>query len=183
MYTGASIELPKVEEGTREKFSNVFQWMSNRASLCLRYFGRRETLGNQKKKKKTNIGQQKGEGGEPGPSAHAGVPPPLLLCVSASAYGNECQCSSRKHDLGWNNPFGKGPRPFSFVPLFLCISLSLSRFFFFPGARCLIFFFCSSRTLSNVESPALPRVPAATRVSRVCEIEFNLKLKLPPVYK
>ena len=109
------------------------------------------TLG--KKKKETNIGQQKGGGGRTGTFCPRRWSPSAPLCVSASAYGNECQCSSRKHDLGWNNPFGKGPRP-----SFLSLSLSRVHFFFFPGARCLIFFFCSPRTLSNVESPVLPRV-------------------------
>lgn len=66
------------------------------------------------------------------PSLPTQVSPSPPVCLTALAYGHECQCFSRKHDLGWNNPFGKGLRLSSsvsfFSPFFLFLSFFLSSF-------------------------------------------------------
>lgn len=101
----------------REKFS-TFSSRCRIASLC-------HGIASGNIREKTNIEQQKA-GGDRSP-----LPTQVSPCVSASAYGNECQCSSRKHDLGWNNPFGKGPRSSLFVSLLHCISFSLFLLLYF----------------------------------------------------
>lgn len=60
------------------------------------------------------------------PSLPTQVPPSAPpVCLTALAYGHECQCFSRKHDLGWNNPFGKGLRLSSSVSFFSPFFLSV----------------------------------------------------------
>lgn len=126
------------------------------ASLCApRALGRWRWMEGGEREKKTNIEQQNvGRSGTP--LCPRRCPPPPPVCLTALAYGHECQCFSRKHDLGWNNPFGKGLRLSSSV---------LFVFFFSPFCLSLFHFL---RNDSSCSRPLLPRV------HRVCEIEFNL---------
>lgn len=138
------------------------------ASLCApRALGRWRWRGRDRRKQ-ISSNKSVGRSGTPlptqvSPSSPSSPLPPV--CLTALAYGHECQCSSRKHDLGWNNPFGKGLsaylRPFSSFS-FSLLSLSVCR---------LIFFVFTSRS-SNDSSCSRPLLP---RVHRVREIEFNLK--------
>lgn len=104
-------ERRRKEEGGR-KFPQGFQeydversWWTGLATLCLSSCRaeRRATLG----KKQISSNKRRGGGGGRNPSAHAGVPPARSgLRQRMPMSGRR---SSRKHDLGWNNPFGKGP--------------------------------------------------------------------------
>lgn len=133
--------------------------------------------------------------GNRNPSAHAGVPP-LAAAPRHAAVALRQRMpmsgrrSSRKHDLGWNNPFGKGSPPLrrsfflSALALFyLClstppllplfsffssVSLSLSRFF--PNVLC-----PAPALLCSPLGTMLPRVRGAGSSLQAHGIEFNLK--------
>lgn len=164
----------KGEEGKEESFQRFFHSISRYTrdtSLCAPGAlgpSRMEEGGRGREENKYRATK----GGE-NPSAHAGVPLLLLpfppVCLTALAYGHECQCSSRKHDLGWNNPFGKGLRLSSFLYFLffftpLCLSLSAV---WFPSSRAPL---GPAATI-----PPVVFTCVATCTPRVCEIEFNLK--------
>lgn len=133
-----------VEEWIVRREEESFEAFSSRCRITpgpwSSLFGRdgRTTLG------KKQISSNKGREGS------GTLRPTQVSPLSVSAYGNECQCSSRKHDLGWNNPFGKGLRLCLFVSDLLSFSFKLSLF---P------FLFSSSSILSlpHTERNALPR--------------------------
>lgn len=102
------------------------------------------------------------------PSLPTQVPPSAPpVCLTALAYGHECQCFSRKHDLGWNNPFGKGLR------------LSSSVSFFSPFFLFLSFFRLSvqQRLFTAVVATCTPRVARSNLIWKnhlVSRIEHNV---------
>lgn len=156
----------KGEEGKEESFQRFFHSISRYTrdtSLCAPGAlgpSRMEEGGRGREENKYRATK----GGE-NPSAHAGVPLLLLpfppVCLTALAYGHECQCSSRKHDLGWNNPFGKGLRLSSFLYFLFFFSplcLSLSALFDFLRAEHLS---VQQQRFLQLCSRVLPRVHRA----------------------
>lgn len=101
------------------------------------------------------------------PSLPTQVPPSAPpVCLTALAYGHECQCFSRKHDLGWNNPFGKGLRLSSSVSFFSPFFLSV----------CSVRLSVRQRLFTAVVATCTPRVARSNLIWKnylVSQIEHN----------
>lgn len=113
------IYIYKVERVKRKVSKRFFPVDIEEMSLCAprALGGWREREREENKYRATKRGEN--------PSLPTQVSPSPPVCLTALAYGHECQCFSRKHDLGWNNPFGKGLRLSSSVSFFSPFFLSV----------------------------------------------------------